>query len=126
MTPKRLCIALAVFVASAFSACAHDKRTYHWSHYQELLYRMYKDPGAAQPEVQIAKLTQDIDEAQRKGKPIPPGVHVHLGYMHYMAGHPDPALKSFEREQQLYPESKEFVSRLVAGITGKPALARSK
>jgi len=87
---------------------------YHWGHYEPLLYEMYAHPGKAEPAEQIDELTEDIATAQSKGRPVPPGVHAHLGYMYLQQGNAGAAREQFEVEKQLFPESAAFMDRLLA------------
>ncbi len=97
-------ISLTAAALSALTGCA-GKSIYYWGRYEELLYEMHAKPGTADPETQIAKLTEDIGKAHAEGKPVPPGVHAHLGYMYYQQGNLASAEQEFETEKHLFPES---------------------
>ena len=62
----------------------------------------------------VEKLSRDIGEAQTKGESVPPGVHLHLGYMYFLQGNATAACRELETEKQLFPESTVFVDRLLA------------
>jgi len=87
---------------------------YHWGSYEDLIYRMYVQPGKATPQIQIAQLTEDIERAAAGGQQVPPGVHAHLGYLYSMQGDPDAARRELEVEKALYPEAATFVDGLLA------------
>lgn len=98
-------------------ACVPTQKTmYYWGSYESLIYNMYAKPGEAPPDLQIQKLTEDIQRAQDSGKAVPPGVYGHLGYMYSTVGNLPQATTAFLQEKALYPESAVmidgFLSRL--------------
>ncbi len=103
---------LLVLTWLALSGCG-VRPLYHWGHYEELVYEMYTKPGKAAPAVQVEKLSRDVSEAQATGAHVPPGVHLHLGYMYFLEGNAAAARQELETEKQLFPESTIFVDRLL-------------
>lgn len=101
----------AVGVAGCASESPHIN--YHWGHYEDLLYRMYSEPGAADPLEQIQMLSEDVERAAAQGQLVPPGIHAHLGYMYLLNGEPDRALEQFDLEKTEYPESTVFIDGMV-------------
>lgn len=97
----------------ALPGCA-SQSLYHWGHYEELVYDMYARPGKADPATQVERLSRDVSEAQAQGERVPPGVHLHLGYMYFLQGNAAAAHQEFETEKGLFPESTVFVDRLLA------------
>lgn len=89
---------------------------YHWGHYEELVYEMYAEPGKAEPGVQVEKLSRDIAQAESKGTRVPPGVHLHLGYMYLQQGNAAAARHELEAEKRLFPESTVFVDHLLTRL----------
>ncbi len=108
---RGLTLSLMLAALCTLSACA--KSIYHWGHYEDLVYDMYVNPGSADPGTQVAKLTEDIDKAHAEGKPVPPGVHAHLGYMYYQQGNLGSAEQEFQTERTLFPESTAFIDGLL-------------
>jgi hypothetical protein len=96
----------------ALNACA-SRDVYYWGHYEGLVYDMYAKPGEADPGTQVAQLTEDIDKAHAAGKPVPPGVHAHLGYVYYQQGNLGGAEQEFQTEKTLFPESASFIDGLL-------------
>jgi hypothetical protein len=102
------------------SGCGTTKPPlYRWGEYEQLLYQMYSEPGKAEPGTQVAKLSEDIGRTQAEGKRVPPGVHAHLGYMHYMQGNHGAAMSAFATEKALFPESAVFVDGIIKRLKGK-------
>ena len=100
--------------ALLLAACQTTQTTYHWDNYEPLLYQMYNDPGNANPETQISKLTQDIDTANSKGLRVPPGLHAHLGMMYAMIGDVAQSQAAFSLEKELYPESSVLIDKFLS------------
>ncbi len=105
---RSLQLALLIASLGALNACA-PRSIYSWGRYEELIYEMYMKPGQADPVTQTAKLTEDIDKAKAEGKPVPPGVHAHLGYVYYQQGNVAGAQQEFQIEKNLFPESSAFI-----------------
>lgn len=103
--------------ALCLSGCA-SKSTYYWGEYEQLVHDMYVEPGSADPTTQIEQLTADIQKAQSKGKPTPPGVNAHLGYMYSLQGNTSQAKNAFLQERALYPESAVFIDGMLKRAYG--------
>lgn len=111
--PTTFVLAVALLIVG----CAETEAPlYRWGNYESLIYDMYVNPGEAEPGVQIAKLTEDIQRANADGKRIPPGVHAHLGYLHYTQGNQGDALQEFALERELYPESAVFIDGMLSRV----------
>jgi hypothetical protein len=96
--------------------CATSEPLYYWGDYEELIYQMYIEPGAADSATQVAKLKEDINKASTAGKPVPPGLHAHLGYMYFLQSDTHAAVLEFEMEKKLFPESTKFVDGLMGRL----------
>jgi len=106
-------ILTAAALAMALTGCASQQNLYHWGEYETLVYKMYNEPGAADPQTQIAELTADIEQAEQSGKKVAPGIYAHLGYMYALANNPAKSQAAFATEKQLFPESSQFIDRLL-------------
>lgn len=97
---------VALFAAVILlAACESTSSLYYWGDYEQLVYDMYNRPGKAPPELQIDKLSADIERALNSGKKIAPGIHAHLGLMYASVGNMAAAEAAFTNEKTLYPES---------------------
>jgi hypothetical protein len=116
--PLRVAVRSAVLLAvgAVLVVGCGVRPLYRWGHYEELVYQMYAEPGKAEPGVQVEKLTRDIAQAASEGKPVPPGVHLHLGYMYLQQGNAAAARHALEVEKRLFPESTVFVDHLLARL----------
>jgi hypothetical protein len=101
---------------SIMIGCATSEPLYYWGDYEELIYQMYIEPGAADSATQVAKLKEDINKASTAGKPVPPGMHAHLGYMYFLQSDTHAAVLEFEMEKKLFPESTKFVDGLMGRL----------
>jgi hypothetical protein len=101
---------------SLMIGCATSESLYFWGNYEELLYQMYKEPGAADTTTQVAKLKEDINKASTVGKPVPPGLHAHLGYMYFLQSDTRAAMLEFEIEKKMFPESAKFIDGLMGRL----------
>jgi len=86
---------------------------YYWGSYESQLYNMYNKPGKATPTVQIEQLTRDIQQANNKGKPVPPGLYAHLGFMYSIEGKTEKAFAAFNEEKQRFPESAALIDGML-------------
>ncbi len=93
--------------------CATQGNQYYWGEYEPLIYDMYVNPGAADTDTQVEKLTLTIQQAQSYGMQIPPGLYAHLGMMYAKQGNPALAVEALNEEKAHYPESAKFIDGLM-------------
>lgn len=106
--------AAGVLTAMVISGCANRQpQMYYWGEYEALIYDMYVEAGTAEADVQIEKLTADIDKASNAGKRVPPGVYAHLGFMYASKGNVNLAVEAFNQEKALFPESAKFIDGMM-------------
>ena len=95
-------------MAIFFAGCANTDY-YYWGNYEKVIYRALVTPDKANTTELIALLNEDIQLAENKGKPIPPGEHAQLGYVYSVVGNYDAAFSEFDKEYNLYPDSQVFL-----------------
>lgn len=105
--------ALIVLGVSVVSGCVTSNDHYSWGQYQQLLLAMYTQPGSADASTQISVLQEDIQKAAAEGKPIPPGLYAHLGYMYAIEGNVEASQQAFEEEKVRFPESAKFINGMI-------------
>jgi len=86
---------------------------YDWGRYEESVYQVTIRPDGFDLAAEIDSLEQQLEKTEAKERPIPPGLHAHLGYLHTVAGNADAARAHFEQEKALFPESARFVDFLL-------------
>ncbi len=110
-------IVVLLFAAAALAGCVRKQPLlYQWGSYEDQVYAQYTDPGKVPIEEQLLDLERDYQEARAADKPVPPGYHAYVGYLYFQLGKTDQALQSFETEKALFPESAQYMDRLIAKL----------
>jgi hypothetical protein len=108
---------IPLFLILAIQGCAtSNPPMYEWGHYEDLIYQSYAHPDKMPPEEHIAKLQADYEVAKSKNRPVPPGYYAQLGVLYFKMGKLAEAKASFASEQALYPESKQYMTRIIDKI----------
>jgi hypothetical protein len=98
-------------------ACAGCSSTYYdWGRYEESVYLVTATPDGFDLQAEIDALEIQLEQTHNKERPVPPGLHAHLGYLHSVAGNPAAARQHFEDEKALFPESTRFMDHLLARL----------
>ncbi len=111
---------LAILTVACLAAGCAPKNTsiYHWGNYEGVIHDMYVNPGEAPAQIQIDKISQDIQQSQAQGKRVAPGLYAHLGMMYAAEGQAAQAQEALLKEKQLYPESTVLVDTLLKNQQG--------
>ena len=64
----------------------------------------------------VSALNADVEELRSEDKAPPPGLHAQLGYLEYMVGNMDAAIRNLQAEKRLYPESTVFIDGMLRRI----------
>ncbi len=110
MSNKPLIFIALISTLLLTSACANNAERFYWGNYENALYIYAKKPDRG-PAYEKA-----LDEAittGRKQNRVAPGLLAELGYMRLEAGDSASAIKLFDEEMTLFPESKAFLSSVV-------------
>lgn len=104
--------ALLMFLALA--GCAHQisESGYYWGKYSSTYYAYLENPSNETADQHFASLTDIVEVSNEKGLKCPPGIYAEMAYIKQKQGKNDEARDYFNRELQLYPESKPFVEKL--------------
>lgn len=104
---------ILLFATIIFAGCvAQPKPMYFWGNYSSSLYAYKKLPNDETLKAHKSALINIMEQSQKQGLRVPPGVYSEYGYILMKEGKNNEALKYFELEEQTYPESKVFVERL--------------
>lgn len=107
-------IFLSFMVGIFLVGCAApQKPMYYWHDYSDTLYEMKKTPGKESQEKHLATLNKIIDDSNANDVRVPPGIYCELGYLCFKEGDKEKALKYFELEKEIYPESELMISKLM-------------
>lgn len=111
---------MLLLVAGALTAggCA-PQPMYYWGNYSNTLYHFRKDANDETRDKHMAELEAIVKGSTEHNQRVPPGVYCELGYMYAKKGNKSQAMEFLTLEKTTYPESTQFVNRLVESI--KPA-----
>lgn len=113
---RRMLAVTGAIAGAALSGCATQPSTlYHWGNYQPAVWSYFKGDDKG-PEAQQASMEKTLQEAQAKGKALPPGFQAHLGLLYLKMGHADKAQLAFQTEEAHFPESKPYMDFLLKGF----------
>ncbi len=110
---------LALLALTLVGAGCGSTGYYDWGRYEDSVYQVTAQPDGFDLGAEIDALEKQIEKSMAAERPIPPGLHAHLGYLHSVAGNTSAAREHFEREKALYPESARFVDYLLAQLAPK-------
>ena len=120
-------VALAATLAGAclLSACATNTARFEWGGYEGALYAYAKAPDK-RPGYETA--LENAIERGRKTNKVAPGLCAELGFAYLEDGDSRRAVVLFEEEMQRFPESRSFLTEVVARakVATAPASAESK
>ena len=102
----------AVLCGVLASGCAAPP-LYDWGNYEKSLQDSYISHDEAQT---WSDLEAAVTTAQQTGRRIPPGACAEYGFSLYRRGQRKAAIEYFQREAQLFPESKPLMDKLITKI----------
>ncbi|MDR2964951.1 MAG: DUF4810 domain-containing protein [Treponema sp.] len=104
---------LTFLLILGFSGCV-TSGIYHWGD-SESITRMYLK-GGEDINVQIQQLESIKQEIEASGKSFPPGFNAHLGMLYAEVGNRQTAIRYFEAEKALFPESAHYMDFTISRI----------
>jgi hypothetical protein len=111
-------IFLIFLMSFLFLGCVAPQM-YYWGDYSSSLHRYRKDPKEENFLKHKQVLEKIVAESQKNNLKVPPGVYAELGYIYFRENKGNEAIKYFELETQIYPESKLFMDRLTQAAKAK-------
>ncbi len=110
---------LLLITVSLTWGCASTNQMYYWEDYSTTLYNYKKNTSDETLQQHMLELQKIIEVSAEHNTPVPPGIYGELGYYYLKAGKTEEAIKFFELEKEIYPESTIFMDRLLmkAGAT---------
>lgn len=111
-------VVLVVFCIALFLVgCKTTEPTYYYGAYPETVYSYFNEDDVSVSQ-QITILEEMIEQARGKNKPVPPGVHAHLGMLYFETGNTEQGLENFEQEKFLFKESTAYIDFLINNMAG--------
>jgi hypothetical protein len=110
---------LILFIGAALfaSACRTPPTLYEWGDYEDSVAHLFRGGEAANgAEKELAQLEQLAGRSRDLGKPPPPGLLAHIGYLHAESGDLQGARAYFSAEKEAWPVSAKFMDRLIAEL----------
>ena len=111
---RKIALAAAIVAAGSMSACATPSR-FEWGSYEAALYSYAKAPDK-RPAYRAA-LEQAVEKG-RKSDRVAPGLLAELGFLHLEDGDTAAAITLFQEEMRRFPESRPFLSGVIARAQG--------
>jgi hypothetical protein len=114
MNLARSIAALSVVAALGLGGCATQER-FEYGSYDAALYAYSKHPD------QLLRFEKALEDAISKGRAsghVAPGLQAELGYCYLGEGRRAQALELFTAEMADFPESRQFLSKIVAQNAG--------
>ena len=100
------------WVGISIAGCSAPKM-YYFGDYSKTLYALEKNQNEESLLNHKQELEKIISESEAKGLPIPPGIYAELGYICLNGNDTNEAIRLFNNELSLYPESKQLMDRLI-------------
>jgi len=108
---------LLLFSLIIFSACAQNT-IYYWGEYPNTLCQYRKDADEKSLNNHIDQLEKIITTSNRRHIRVAPGLQAELGYYYVQLGRVDEAIKLFNVEMEVYPESSVLMTKMIGKVGG--------
>lgn len=106
-------IILIILSLVVLSSCTVQKQLYTWNDYHVKSYNYLKN-GDDKAIQELINTYIKIIEKQKKGRnTVPPGIYADYGFILLQMGKTVEGKAMLEKEIELYPESKEFILRIL-------------
>lgn len=107
----------ALTLALAICSGCTPKTVYNWGNYENSLYGYYQSPKSAEDhELYMSQLLVLIEQTQRIGSAVPPGLYAEYGYGLFRTGSHQEAIQYFEKEKTEWSESAPLMDRMIANV----------
>ncbi len=111
-------VLITVLCCLVSTGCA-PKKMYYFGNYSNTLYSCEKNQNDKSLLEHKQELETIITESESRNLPVPPGIYAELGYINLKSNNSKEAIRLFQGESQLYPESKHLMDRLIQSATSK-------
>ncbi|MDO4790205.1 MAG: DUF4810 domain-containing protein [Porphyromonas sp.] len=106
-------IAGAAAALLLLSSCNLSRNLYSWYAYEDVSYRASKT--RAEKDVEALVMTYQKMIARQEGlrRTVPPGIYAEYGFVLLKQNRTDEGIAMLEKEIELYPESRKYISRII-------------
>ena len=111
-------------VALSMAGCATTNNLYQWGGYEDQLYAAYKDPN--QVEALRLKLEAHIQQTEKAGQKVAPGLYAELGTLYLQGGANGTAMDYYARERKAWPESQQLMTAMIENLERIEAAKQQK
>ncbi|MGN1257082.1 MAG: DUF4810 domain-containing protein [Bacteroidaceae bacterium] len=95
------------------TSCHTTQSLYSWYDYEDATYK-YSKRTTDELQVKVLEQYQKITEKQKGVRGVvPPGMYAEYGYLLFKTGKKEEGLSFLNKEIELYPESKTYISRII-------------
>lgn len=108
-----ICATIIIASLLCFGCATQKQPMYYWGNYSQSLYDSKKKPGRESLLAHRAALEHIAEESKNRNLRVPPGVYAELGYIYNLENNFKEAIKLFDLEKRVYPESTVFMDRLI-------------
>ncbi len=123
-TKKSFHLVIILFL-SVLTGCAAPTM-YYWGDYSKSLYSYRKNATEANLLKHKQILENIVEESNNRNLRVPPGVYAELGYIYFRQNKNEEAIKYYELEERIYPESKVFMQRLTQAAKVKGSSTKNE
>jgi hypothetical protein len=110
---KLTTLLLAISTLVITGCATSPKPMYDYGEYSQSFYAMKRETGTETEAQWRGVLENIIVRSKEIDVRVPPGVYANLGYLHLKMNEKTKAVDYFELEKSVYPESVQFMDRLI-------------
>lgn len=104
---------VAAVAVLAISSCTTTKTLYSWHGYEEATYQ-YSKKSTERLHAKVLEEYKKVTDKQKGTRGVvPPGLYAEYGYLLCKGGKKEEGLSLLKKEIELYPESEEYISRII-------------
>lgn len=109
-------IVVGLFGVGIVGCSTNNQRLYDYGDYSSTLYNLNKNQNEETLAKHKAELEQIITSSKEHTKKVPPGIYAELGYIYQKGNDKKEAVKLYQLESDLYPESQYLMARLIKQV----------
>ncbi|WP_194755491.1 DUF4810 domain-containing protein [Aliidiomarina indica] len=96
------------------AGCQTNQHMYQWGNYEETLFTYFHEPAVK--DEMLEKYLDFLARSSRDSKRVAPGLFAEAGTFLFEAGDFEGAIRFYELEAKLWPQSRPLMETLIASI----------